>query len=494
MLFRDFVTNLSLKRPGAKNKLSYYIRRLGKETATRRLAAALIVIVTLFQAFTFIVPPKPSNAASPNDIHYGGYSNKDQVIAEYQNNAEIRAIYQYFGIRLEDLQNAGYEVKGLWGGEPEINSIGRNPHSAQDQLLSIPGASTTIYLRPLASWGANANYTVLHGANAWGQEFFVMMDCGNIAVRGLPRPLPTPTPTPVPTPKPKFDCLGLSALPSNGTAPLTVNYVGQGSATGTTITNYIFDFGDGSPVVDQTSNKVSHTYSKAGDYIAKLKVKSSLGVSVDNKACQQPIKVTPVLTPNLDYLKTADNLTVLTADNKPTDANNTTVAAGNKIRYNLLAHNSGDGVAKGFVFEENISDILEYADVIDMGGATSSIKEKQTILTWPAVDVAAGKNEVKSFIVQVKNPIPTTATSVSDPTSFDLKMDNVFKAHPVSIKLPPPPAKRVEQAAEKLPQTGSSLPNLILAIFSSGAVFVFLRARLLKHELEIISTLPSEEL
>lgn len=323
-----------------------------------------------------------------------------------------------------------------------------------------------------------------------------MYNCGNIAVRHKPTPTPPPTqpPTPVPTPQPKFDCLSLSALPNNGTAPLTVNYVGQGTATGTTITNYIFDFGDGSTPVDQASNKTSHVYTKPGNYIAKLKVKSSLGISVDNKACQQPIKVTPVLTPNLDYLKTADNLTVLTSENKPTDANNTTVAAGNKIRYNLLARNSGDGVAKGFVFEENVSDILEYAEIVDMGGATSSIKEKQTILTWPAVDIAAGKSVVKSFVVQVKNPIPTTATSVSDPTSFDLTMDNVFKAHPVSIKLPPPPAKRVEQTIEKLPQTGSKWPNLLFAVLSAGAVFVFLRARLLKQELEIISTLPSEDL
>lgn len=491
MLFRDFVTNLSLGRPGAKNKLSYYIRRLGKETATRRLAAVMVVIVTLFQAFTFIVPPKPSNAASSNDIVFGGFSRRTQLYDIYNSNGEIRAIYQYFGITLADLQNATYESKGLSGGEPGVLSIGRNPHSSQDELMSIPGAGTTIYIRPLSSWGTSARYSVLHGTNSRGEEFWVMYDCGNIAVRQ--KPTPTPPPTPVPTPKPQFDCLSLSAVPASGTTPLTVNYVGQGSASGTTITDYLFDFGDGSAPVSQPSNKASHTYTKVGDYIAKLRVKTPLGVSVDKKACQQPIKVTPVLTPNLDYLKTADNLTVLTADNKPTDANNTTVAAGNKIRYNLLAHNGGDGVAKNFVFEENISDILEYAELIDLGGSTSSIREKQTILTWPATDIAPGKNVVKSFIVQVKNPIPTTATSTSDPTSFDLRMDNVFKAHPVSIKLPPPLAKRIEQASEKLPQTGSRLPNLILAILSAGAVFVFLRSRLLKRELEIISTLPPEE-
>lgn len=493
MLFRNFVTNLVTGQPGAKNRLSYYIKRLGREAATRKLAAVLVVVVTVFQAFTFIVPPKPSNAASSNDIVYGGYSSKQQIIDVYLAHADIRALYDYFGITLQNIQDAQYEVKGLWGGEPGINSIGRNPHSSQDQLLQIPGATTNIYLRPLASWGTSARYTVLHGGNQWGQEFFIMFDCGNIAIRGYPKPLPTPTPTPVPTPQPKFDCLSLTATPNNGTAPLNVNFVGTGSATGTTITSYQFDFGDGNKV-EQASNKVSHSYAKAGDYVASLKVKTSLGVSAAKPACQQPIKVTPVLTPNLSYLKTADNLTVLTNDGKPTDANNTTVAAGNKIRYNLLAQNSGDGVAKAFVFEENVSDILEYADIVDAGGATQSSKEKQTILTWPAVDIVAGQSVVKSFVVQVKNPIPTTAVSVSDPTSFDLQMDNVFKAHPVSIKLPAPPVKRVEQATTKLPQTGAGLANLIMAVLAGGAVFIFLRARLLKRELEIIATLPAEEI
>lgn len=497
MLFREFFTNLALGQPSAKNKLSFYIRRLGKEAGVRKLAAVMVVLVTLFQTLTFIFPPKPSNAASSNDIIYGGFSRRSQLYDIYNSNGEVRAIFQYFDITLGDLQAAAYERDGLSGGDRGVMSIGRNPHSRQDRLLQIPGAGTSVYIRPLSSWGTSARYDVLHGTNSRGEEFWVLYGCGNIAVRKIPTPTPTPTvrptPTPTPTPVPKFDCLSLAATPNNGTAPLTVNYVGQGSASGTTITQYLFDFGDGT-AVEQTSNKASHTYTKAGDYTAKLRVKTSLGVSAQNVACQKTIKVTPVLTPNLEFLKTADNLTVLTNDGKPTDANNTTVAAGNKIRYNLVAQNRGDGAQKSFVFEENVSDILEYADIVDLGGSTVMQKEKQTVLVWPALDVAAAQSVVKSFVVQVKNPIPATPVSASDPTSFDMQMDNVFKSHPVSIKLPPPPVKRVEQVSQELPQTGPGAANGIAAAFAAGAVFVFLRARLLKKELEIISTLPGEEI
>lgn len=492
MLFRDFFANLAVGQPSAKSKLSFYIRRLGKEASVRRLAAVMVVILTLFQTLTFIFPPKPSNAASSNDIIYGGFSRRNQLYDIYNSNAEIRAIYQYFGITLADLQNAAYERDGLSGGDRGVLSVGRNPHSAQDRLLTIPGAGTTVYIRPLSSWGTSARYDVLHGINSRGEEFWVLYGCGNVAVRKIPTPTPTPKPqTPTPTPVPKFDCLSLVATPGSGVAPLSVSYVGQGSASGTTITNYLFDFGDGVSI-EQTSNKVTHIYSKAGTYTTKLRVKTPLGVSAQNIACQATINVTPVLTPNLEFLKTADNLTVLTTDSKPTDANNTTVSAGNKIRYNLLAQNRGDGTAKGFVFEENVSDILEYADIVDLGGAIASQRQKQTVLVWPPVDVAAGQSVVKSFVVQVKNPIPTTATSVSDPTSFDLQMDNVFQTHPVSIKLPPPPVKTVEQVSQQLPQTGPGVANTIAAAIAAGAVFVFLRARLLKKELEIVTTLPEE--
>ena len=83
MLFREFFTNLALGQPSAKNKLSFYIRRLGKEAGVRKLAAVMVVLVTLFQTLTFIFPPKPSNAASSNDIIYGGFSRRSQLYDIY---------------------------------------------------------------------------------------------------------------------------------------------------------------------------------------------------------------------------------------------------------------------------------------------------------------------------------------------------------------------------------------------------------------------------
>ncbi|HEX8708348.1 MAG TPA: FG-GAP-like repeat-containing protein [Pyrinomonadaceae bacterium] len=90
----------------------------------------------------------------------------------------------------------------------------------------------------------------------------------------------------------------LTATPTTGTAPLTVNFDGSGSTdpdTGAppdTIASYTFNFGDGSTPVTQSSPTISHTYSSAGDYTATLKVTDSRAKSSDNTASVS-IKVNP---------------------------------------------------------------------------------------------------------------------------------------------------------------------------------------------------------
>jgi len=79
----------------------------------------------------------------------------------------------------------------------------------------------------------------------------------------------------------------LSAAPTSGPAPLTVNFDGSGSHdpdAGDSIASYTFDFGDGSAVVTQASPTIAHTYNSAGDYHATLKVTDSRGKPSNNVA------------------------------------------------------------------------------------------------------------------------------------------------------------------------------------------------------------------
>jgi PKD repeat protein len=78
----------------------------------------------------------------------------------------------------------------------------------------------------------------------------------------------------------------LTANPTSGPPPLTVNFDGSGSSdpdSGDHIASYTFKFGDGQSVTQSTPT-VSHTYNKAGTYAATLTVTDSHGAQSTNAA------------------------------------------------------------------------------------------------------------------------------------------------------------------------------------------------------------------
>ena len=88
----------------------------------------------------------------------------------------------------------------------------------------------------------------------------------------------TATVTVVVTPGQETDA-ELTANPSSGTAPLTVDFDASQSlpADGATLTNYRFDFDDGTSAVSGTAATVRHVYTEPGDYEALLTVTDSDG-------------------------------------------------------------------------------------------------------------------------------------------------------------------------------------------------------------------------
>ena len=87
----------------------------------------------------------------------------------------------------------------------------------------------------------------------------------------------------------------LSAAPTSGSAPLTVNFDATASTPGQcgTISSYIFNFGDGSAEVTQTTPTISHTYTTGGiTYTARVRVTNTSGLTSGNIA-QVNITVNP---------------------------------------------------------------------------------------------------------------------------------------------------------------------------------------------------------
>lgn len=164
------------------------------------------------------------------------------------------------------------------------------------------------------------------------------------------------------------------------------------------------------------------------------------------------------------------------------DANGTTARAGDTITYTLRAKNTGSVEVKSFSIEENIGDILDYATVTDLHGGT--LDDTTKIARWPAGSIAGGATMERKITVKVKDPIPQTTVSASNPGTYDLKMTNVY-GNAVEIKLPGNVVKTTEQVTTTLPNTGPGTSLMIGFVVTSVIVYFFARARLMATELVI---------
>lgn len=81
----------------------------------------------------------------------------------------------------------------------------------------------------------------------------------------------------------------------------------------------------------------------------------------------------------------------------------TVAGAGDEITYTLNTKNAGN-VAADYVVSDNISDILEYADVtaVSNGGQVAD-----GVVSYPSLTINPGQTMARTFKVKVKNPLPT---------------------------------------------------------------------------------------
>jgi hypothetical protein len=491
LMFTKIVSQLSLS-PSATSQLVFYARRLKAESVTRTFSAIAAILIVGLQFATILAPPTPSNAASANDIIYGGFVSKADLLNHYDDSSELKALYDHFGISRQDVVNS--HVTTINSRDHSLKSIGRIQHLASDEKIVV--GSNVYWSRGLYTWDTGANiqrgstYQVLEGTRSVdGGYFAIMFACGNIVYINLPpkptptpppappTPKPSPTPKPVPTAKPTISCLELIGNDTIGstssTAPLTISYTGMGSATGQSITQYEFSFGDGTSANLATAD-TSHTYTQVGKFLASLKVKGSTGtVSSTPPACTYTVNITPAPAAYTKS-KSALNLT------QNIDATTSPANAGDSIRYILNTQNTG-ATAGQYTVVEHLEDVLQYADVTNTGGGTLD----NGVMTWPVTTIQPGGTLTETFIVTVKNPIPATPVGVSDKYSYDLRMDNVY-GNAVSIAISPPVPKQIEAAAASLPDTGASTASTIVLIVCALSLFFYLRNRQLIAEIKVL--------
>jgi uncharacterized repeat protein (TIGR01451 family) len=347
--------------------------------------------------------------------------------------------------------------------------------------IHIDGARS-IYFRPLNTWGnPSGGWKTLR---VYDQDhknrFYIMYDCGNLVspggvpskrpfqtatatvvsetsnVPGTPAPSPTPHTTPAPVPTDTTTTVPSTAV-AHPVNPCKFNPN--------------IDANDSNCPYECPSNTAIPITSEQCFFPCPY----NGTIDVDNAACKPCDKSTSIddAVACISVHKTASNITQNIAD-----ANNTTAKAGDIITYTLYAQNTGKETVSDFTFQESLADILDYADVADPHGGTVA---RDGVIAWPSRDLDPGESTSVQVTVKVKNPIPQTPVSSSDPAHFDMLMTNVY-GNAVNIKLPAAPAKSVELAATKLPNTGPGTTLLIAASLVVVGGYFYSRASLLARE------------
>lgn len=210
-------------------------------------------------------------------------------------------------------------------------------------------------------------------------------------------------------------------------------------------------------------------------------VTSDGGTTTANACDDEDITITNVCTNCLEteLHKKARNIT-----QQLSDANGTTAHAGDTIEYTLSVTNRSDKERKAFVIEENMEDVLEYADIIDASGATFTDTPVK-MLTWQPVDINPNETVNRTILVKIKSTIPNTPASTSDPSSNDMKLVNVY-GDTVQIDLPSAPVKSVEQTISKLPSTGLGTNITISTVIVFITTYFYFRSKLMVKELSLV--------
>jgi hypothetical protein len=427
--------------PGAIQQLGFYGRRMRQESSVRRIGLAFVVLAFMVQFIAVLSPPQSTGADPSNDLVAGGIRNNSQAGTDCTGNVNHYGdILKYYGISCSSVASAPTVSLKSTDYNKTLYSAGHLPYAkAGETTVNVTyasGGSGPLYWRFLWSWDTYAfsTYSALSVKSSTGATYFILYNCGNLVSIGLPK-APV-VPTPVVTPKP---------------APVVTPVV-------TPVTPVVTP----KPTPTPTPTPVDVCPDVAG-----------IQTSTDEcTPCQEALSSEDTIA-CLQFSKTASDPT-----QNISNADGATAHAGDTIIYNLYAKNSGTTKVSQFVIQENMSDVLDYATITDFHGGSI---DSNNILSWPAQDISPGATATQQITVQVKNPIPQTTPSASNPGDYDLTMTNVY-GNTVNIHLPQTIVAAAQQLTTTLPNTGPGTGLFISAGVTLIVGYFFARSRLLVRE------------
>lgn len=509
-MFKKIVSQLSFS-PALVGQLGFYARRLRKEQTTRRLGLIFVALALVVQSLVVFQAPEPANAANAGDMIHGGLGlgsarSINNFVGPYdRNDRNLKDIMNYFGITREEILNTTFTQytvgeKIVWGYEPRPGVVDVPITDANFNVV------THLYGRP--QYNAESRDTKIWAYVGHSSKigwFAIQQYCGNLITDVYPQP-PTPPPAPaniVASKSAVNATQNVDAAKTTAKVNDKITYTISAKNTGGTAKSV--DFSDNLKEVLQYSKLINNgggTFNATKNTLSWPSANIAPGASVSHSYTVQMnstlispttdckmknsftniVVVVPVgCTTPPAKIETAKSAVNVTQGN--IDATTKTAHAKDRITFTLTAKNTG-GTAKDVAFEDNIGDALEYGTLIDKGGGTYN--EQKRTLSWPTVSLKPGEKQIRTFTIAVLDVIPATPKGLSDPTSYNCKIENVFFDKSVIIPVECPAPKVVENVVPELPKTGPTENILFAGIVLAVVTFFYLRSRQLGTEVRLI--------
>jgi hypothetical protein len=525
-MFRKIVSNLKFS-PALVGQLGFYAKRLRKEEATRRIGLIFTALALVVQSFAVFTPPESANAANGNNVIYGGFKSKSELLSIYDRNKDsaghkdLQQIYKYFGITRSDIAAGKWTTFNSRDFNSTLKSVGRSSsYSWQRTPHKVTGTSTTVFESYLYKFDSTS-WTLKHGSMYYGvvgkravdgQWFAIMSGCGNPVYIKLPPP----------PPQPSASCSALTITPITRTKfTFAAKSTVQNNAK---ISGYTYTVKDGTGKIvatqtlpsNATTNQLNYDFQKDGSYTVNVTVGTSVGQKTSAN-CQKPLTVSPeprcVLNPDYtanspeckpcesdssvwykDASCTSDFVLTKTVKNTTQlvdNANNTTALPGDRLEYHLTVKNVGKTTGT-YTLQDNLVDVLDYADLVDAGGGTvmkldsNTPVEKVGTLNWPSITIKPGQSIEKIVAVNVKATIPATPHSLGNRASYDCRMSNSFADNDTTVLVKCPTPKVIETTVSELPHTGASENMIFAGVVLAVVAYFYARSRQVKKEVRLI--------
>ncbi len=472
-MFKKLLSNLPFN-PSLIGQVSFYAKRLHRESALRRAGFVAMALALVLQMFAVFSPPQPSLASSSSDLINGGFSKQSEAVKSCEHDErDYKKILNNYGITCDDVADANTVHISPRDHDSRLHSMGRLSYGTSGETPVDIDDVGTLYLRHFYSLNYESSYKALTGTTKYGLKFYILYGCGNLVFIGIPNP-PKKCPYNKNLPANSSECFqpcpikGKTSLPKSSPKCFEPCPYDK-SIKASSDQCFIHCTVPGKEALPKDSSKcfVPCTYNSAIDKNnPNCKPCEASQTSVDKTSC-------------LSYSKTATNLTA-----HITNANGTTAHANDQIEYSIKTTNNGKADIKGFVVNENISDVLDYAVVADLHGGHI---DSNNVVSWPKVDIKAHTTNIQKITVKIKDPIPSTPASSSDSAHFDMTMTNVY-GNAINIKLPPSVIKTTELVTTTLPNTGPGTSLIIATSITMIVGYFFARTRLLAKELDIVRT------